>query len=390
MMGIAEGLSYQEKDGVEGNLILVNIHELTTNCTWAIGSVYVAHRGKAALLNRIKNAVRRQLNNTMRPLLLAGDWNLSFERLTRLVESWNLDLVVARKQGSQSTRFTGNTNTWTNIDHVVCNRSALEYITSYKVMQNVHGSDHWPLSCRYAEVQVKRSDTITKMDPKKCMKEAPAILNSNKFTALNVDDENLATKLLGTITEVSNDLKLMKKSSPSHHKRRLTSKTKKAINTTNVSYRKWKNAVTANQDITITKTLWQEFKEKQLISKKLEIIDARKSFEKFYSTIEEIAEQGCDTDKMWSMVKRVINKNRSSQHTMLLKDPAINQIAQSEERNRELWLEALESTRAEATASRAEAQQQSSLLGCHVGTELDRHDVRWGWFLAFINLPGEP
>jgi hypothetical protein len=98
------------------------------------------------------------------------------------------------------------------------------------------------------------------MDPKKCMKEPPAILNSNKFTALNVDDENLATKLLDTITEVSNDLKLMTKSSPSHHKRRLTSTTKKAIKTTNVSYMKWKNAVTAKQDITITKTLWQEFK----------------------------------------------------------------------------------------------------------------------------------
>jgi len=223
-------------------------------------------------------------------------------------------------------------------------------------MQNVHGSDHWPLSCRYAEVQVKRSDTITKMDPKKCMKEAPAILNSNKFTALNVDDENLATKLLDTITEVSNDLKLMTKSSPSHHKRRLTSTTKKAIKTTNVSYRKWKNAVTANRDITITKTLWQEFKEKQQISKKLEIIDARKAFEKFSTTIEEIAEQGCDTDKMWGMVRRVINKSRSSQHTMLLKDPATNHIAQSEERNRAIWMEHFKNL---ATPDIAESVHQS-------------------------------
>ncbi len=96
-----------------------------------------------------------------------------------------------------------------------------------------------------ADLQVKRSVSQTWI--------STCHFEQQQAFALGVDDKNLATKLLDP--KVSIDLRLM--SSPSHY-RRLTGTTKKAIKTTNLSYRKWKNAVTANQDYTITRTLWQK------------------------------------------------------------------------------------------------------------------------------------
>jgi len=166
-----------------------------TSC-WTMASVYVPHTGagvrlrRAAVLDHIKVTAPALMERYGdEPMALMGDWNMSLDRLKRLLSRWGSGLFALPLTGAPGT-YPVPGKMPTAIDHIVVNEAAFRKLCGARVMRDVDLSDHWPVRASVrvvAPAAAAGSDAeapVPRLDARKIREAGEALRMHNAFEVL--------------------------------------------------------------------------------------------------------------------------------------------------------------------------------------------------------------
>lgn len=148
---------------------------------WIFMSIYLPTRStklKAVATETVERAVREFIDSKMRVMVI-GDWNMTIEKMDKLIVKWRLPLKRVLCLPNMSPISRVGSNKWSAIDHCLVSQSC-EGIAHLKVHTDFCGSDHWPIEVNIRKTHVELNPQLDKDN--NLEGEERFRMNATKFT----------------------------------------------------------------------------------------------------------------------------------------------------------------------------------------------------------------
>ena len=133
-----------------------------------VGSIYLPSKNRRSIKEELRQTLGKILAKYQSAgIVMMGDFNMSADKVNRMLIRWGMPLQVQQTKGSGNTWHQSN-KTPTAIDHIVVSHSVKELLSRASVDRSWDVSDHWPV---VASMNVQ-SQTVQPMQVKESFSRA--------------------------------------------------------------------------------------------------------------------------------------------------------------------------------------------------------------------------
>ena len=245
-------------------IISLNTYSLWNSKKCSIGNVYVPQRRHKIFVKSAKREIVNWLrNHSSNPSILLGDFNLSTDKLNKLISTLG-NWSILPLTGSNISWCKGNRES--DIDHAVVNESMMSLLSSGSFINYPPISDHKPLLV-YGE---SFSSDNTFSSPKKvvcwdrlkCNEKKESIINDNYFHLLEAEflnadtsTEELSKRFISTAFTIAEELEITSKNEIRQAFYHLSQKIFKLHKTKTRLYKEIKRCVSYNEPASFTRLI---------------------------------------------------------------------------------------------------------------------------------------